>query len=143
VPKLIGAVRLAILFLFFGAFAQANLPDDRLDAQQKERYHIICQKLIAPCCWRQSVDTHSSSEAEAVKTEVAAMILAGKPDRAILDSFIAKYGERILGEPEGMTWVVLTVVPVLVLFAGGVFLGWFLLRRRAAPAAVMLDSDWE
>jgi cytochrome c-type biogenesis protein CcmH/NrfF len=135
--------RLATLFLFFAAFAQASLPDDRLNAQQKERYHSICQKLIAPCCWRQSVDTHSSSEAEAVKTEVAAMILAGKPDRAILDSFIAKYGERILGEPEGMTWVVLTVVPVLVLFAGGVFLGWFLLRRRPAPAEVMLDSHWE
>ncbi len=79
------------------------------------------------------------------------MIVAGKPDRAILDSFIKKYGERILGEPEGMTWIVLTVVPILVFIGGGTFLGLFLLRPRGTPAvplpqgtaATMPDSDWE
>jgi cytochrome c-type biogenesis protein CcmH len=143
--------RIAILFLFFAAFAQGTLPDDQLTPQQKEQYHRICQKLIAPCCWRQSVDSHSSPAADQVRTEVARMIQAGKPDRAILDFFITKYGHRILGEPEGMTWVVLTIVPLLVLAGGGTLLGAFLLRPRGTPAvplpqgtaAMMPDSDWE
>jgi cytochrome c-type biogenesis protein CcmH/NrfF len=79
------------------------------------------------------------------------MIESGKTDRQILDSFIDRYGQRILTEPEGTTSLVLTVVPVLVLMCGGIFLGWFLLRPRGTPAAplpratvaTMPDSDWE
>ena len=69
--------------------------------------------------------------AEKAREEVAAMILAGQSDRQILDSFIARYGERILAEPEGVKSVVLTTVPIVMLICGGLFLGWFLSRNRA------------
>ena len=46
------------------------------------------------------------------------MIRAGKSDRQILASFIARYGERILAEPEGIKQVVLTAVPIVALLIG-------------------------
>ena len=143
--------QLAILALIFAACAQATLPDAQLNPQEKARYHGICQKLIAPCCWTQPVDSHASPAADEARAEVVRMIQEGKSDRAILDSFVQKYGKRILGEPEGMTLVVLTVVPILVLVTGGLLLSWFLLRPRGTPvdppphaAAVTIpDSEWE
>jgi cytochrome c-type biogenesis protein CcmH/NrfF len=51
------------------------------------------------------------------------MLAEGKSDRQILDSFIARYGERILAEPEGTKWAVLTTVPIVILLSGTVFPG--------------------
>ncbi|MGD1070008.1 MAG: cytochrome c-type biogenesis protein CcmH [Bryobacteraceae bacterium] len=127
--------RLLLCFLLVVGPALAALPDAGLSDAEKVRYHRLCQNLIAPCCWSQPVDVHSSPAAEQAREEVAAMILAGRSDRQILDSFIARHGERILAEPEGIKSVVLTTVPIVMLICGGVFLVWFLLHKRARVSA--------
>jgi cytochrome c-type biogenesis protein CcmH/NrfF len=65
------------------------------------------------------------------------MILAGDSDRQILDAFIARYGERILAEPEGAKSVVLTAVPIAVLVCGACFLAWYVRRSRLAASPVL------
>jgi cytochrome c-type biogenesis protein CcmH/NrfF len=61
---------------------------------------------------------------------VAAFLRAGKSDREILDAFVAHYGERILGGPEGIRGVVLTTVPIVVFICGVVLCGWFLSLQK-------------
>jgi cytochrome c-type biogenesis protein CcmH/NrfF len=129
--------QLLLFFLIAVNCARAALPDAGLSDAQKIRYHRLCRNLIAPCCWSQPVDVHSSPAAEQAREEVAAMILGGQSDRQILDSFIARYGERILAEPEGIKSVVLTTVPIVMLICGGGFLGWLLARSRARQFAAL------
>jgi cytochrome c-type biogenesis protein CcmH len=145
-------MKLLILFLILAAgAAHATLPDANLSDAEKIRFHRLCRNLIAPCCWSQPVDVHISPAADQTRAEVAAMITGGKPDRQILDSFIQRYGERILAEPEGTRWVILTTVPIIMLITGCIFLGWFLSRHRRTPlipipmgtADVFPDLDWE
>ena len=139
------------LLLFLAYPLRAQLPDAHLGSAERVRFHGLCRRLMAPCCWTQSVEIHSSPAADQTRTEVAAMILAGQSDREILDSFIRRYGERILAEPEGVKSVVLTTVPIVVLSCCSAILIWFLSRRRhpraPAPFDVQVDlapdPEWE
>jgi cytochrome c-type biogenesis protein CcmH/NrfF len=142
--------KLFLSLLIFTGIAQAVLPDAGLSRADEARYHRLCQQLIAPCCWSQPVETHLSPAADRARVEVAAMIRAGKTDRQILDSFIARYGERILAEPEGIKSVVLTTVPIVALLSGFAALILFLSRRRRAGLAMpqryenlLPELDWD
>ena len=125
------------------------LSDDGLGKVDKQRYQRLCQRLMAPCCWSQTLEFHTSLEADQARTVLADLLRAGKSDREILDTFIGRYGERILSEPEGTKWMVLTAVPIVALLLGGVFVGLFVHRhhrRELVPAsetATELGSDWD
>ena len=142
--------KLLLSFLIIAGVAHAALPDAGFSGADEVRYHRICQGLIAPCCWSQPVETHSSPAAEKAKAEVAEMIRAGKSDRQILASFIARYGERILAEPEGIKQVVLTAAPIVALLIGCAALILFLSRHRRAGMTmpqgsenVLPEFDWD
>jgi cytochrome c-type biogenesis protein CcmH len=142
---------LVLFLLLLCAPLCASLPDADLAAADKIRFHHLCEKLVAPCCWTQSVELHSSPAADQLRLDIVGMIKQRQSDRQILDWFIKQYGERILIEPEGVKSVVLTTVPIVLLAGGLAGLGWFLLRLRkptvAAPAEAILDlvpdSEWE
>jgi cytochrome c-type biogenesis protein CcmH/NrfF len=141
---------ISILLLIAGAAYPAQ-PDAGLNAREKERYHHLCQGFIAPCCWSQPVEVHDSPAAVRARSEVVALIRAGKTDREIKDAFIQEYGERILAEPEGMKSVVLTTVPIAALCLS-LFLLWrFLSRQRKRLSLtppqyaheLFPDTDWD
>jgi len=137
-----------LLLLLIPAMLVA-LPDDGLGNVDKQRYQRLCQRLMAPCCWSQTLEFHASSEADQARTALADLLRAGKSDREILDTFIGRYGERILSEPEGTKWIVLTAVPILMLLFGSIFVSRFVLRHgRRQPVAlaeneIQLAPDWE
>jgi cytochrome c-type biogenesis protein CcmH len=76
------------------------------------------KSLLAPCCWSEPIATHRSEVALAMRVEIARFVAEGKSDREILDYYKARYGERVLVEPEGAKWWWMHVVPVLMLAAG-------------------------
>jgi len=76
-------------------------------------------ELLAPCCYREPLDRHMSQAAETMKAEIHAMVIAGKSEREIIGVYKARYGMRILGEPEGLAWWIGTCTPLLVLALGG------------------------
>lgn len=127
--------RLLAFLLILAGLLGAALPDAGLEPDGKARYHRLCQSLMAPCCWSQTVELHSSAEAEQCKAEVAKLIRDGKTDREILDSFVQRYSLRILAEPEGAKFIVLTAVPILVMLTGGAFLIWYTSRTRKHPTS--------
>ena len=131
------------LFIFAGLLGAA-LPDADLEPSEKARYHRLCQNLMAPCCWSQTLELHSSAAAEHCRVEVASLIRSGKTDREILHLFIRRYGARILAEPEGARFIVLTAVPIIVLLSGGAVLVWYVDRsgRHATPSQELGVADY-
>jgi len=91
--------------------------------------------LMAPCCWTQRVSLHSSEASSQIKTEITEMVTAGKSDREILDYYIAKYGKRILVEPEGAASYWLHIMPFAVLFFGGVWAALMIRKWRIRSQA--------
>ena len=79
-------------------------------------------ELLAPCCYRETLDHHMSQEAYNMRAEIHQMLLSGDTERQIIDIYKARYGMRILAEPEGAYWWIATFTPPVVLASGVVAL---------------------
>jgi cytochrome c-type biogenesis protein CcmH len=88
------------------------------------------ERLYAPCCWRETLRVHDSDVAARLRAEIEARAAAGEPTRAIEDSIVLRYGERIRALPKGSDprWLVGLVAAISA--AAG--LAWIarLVRRR-------------
>jgi cytochrome c-type biogenesis protein CcmH/NrfF len=63
-----------------------------------------------------------SQEAYNMRAEIHQMLLSGDTERQIIDIYKARYGMRILAEPEGAYWWIATFTPPVVLASGVVAL---------------------
>lgn len=77
-----------------------------------------------------------------VRGEIDELIRAGKDERAIVASFRAKYGEKILSAPttEGFNLLAWTM-PFIALLAGAVIIVLFVVRRRSGAPAEPIHDD--
>jgi cytochrome c-type biogenesis protein CcmH/NrfF len=71
-------------------------------------------KLMAPCCYSQTIRVHMSAEAEQMREEVTDMVLAGRSEQDIIKYYKAKYGETILVVPDGKVGQIAYGVPIIV-----------------------------
>lgn len=101
-------------------------------AQAPDRARALQEKLIAPCCWSESVAAHRSEVAAEMRAEIARMVQEGRSDREILDFYKAKYGTRILMEPEGQLRVWAYTIPAAAAVLGLGLVVW-LIRRMVRP----------
>jgi cytochrome c-type biogenesis protein CcmH len=101
------------------------------------RARRIQERLMAPCCWSESVALHRSEAALEMKRQIEQLIAQGKTDTEIVAVFTARYGQRILVEPEGGTGAMLTAIPVGAVALGVVITALIIrrLRRPVTPAA--------
>jgi cytochrome c-type biogenesis protein CcmH len=96
----------------------------------------IESRFLAPCCWSENLALHNSPTAEAMRAEIVKFVSEGRSESQIVEYYVAKYGKRILREPEGTPWIVLMLVPVLALVGGTIFLVRFLRRDKSAARTV-------
>lgn len=95
----------------------------------------IQERFLAPCCWRESLAVHQSPDAEAMRAELGQMVKAGKSEDEIVAFYVARYGQRILREPQGKPAVWLTTVPVVVAVAGLLLLVLYLVHAYRSGAS--------
>ncbi len=100
--------------------------------QSKDRIRALQEKLIAPCCWSESVAAHRSEVAAEMRAEIARMVQEGRSDREILDFYKARHGTRILMEPEGQLRLWAYTIPAAATVAGLLLVIW-LIRRMVRP----------
>lgn len=89
-------------------------------------------RLVAPCCWNQTLDIHDSELARDLRLEVRVRLAAGEAAGAIEDDFAARFGDRVRAVPRGKdprTMVPIAVGIGLLLSAAGIVM---LLRRWLA-----------
>ena len=59
------------------------------------------KRLLAPCCYLQSIAEHGSGIAVQMRNEVAEMVADGQSEKEIVDHYRSIYGDRILVVPDG------------------------------------------
>jgi cytochrome c-type biogenesis protein CcmH len=85
-------------------------------------------RLLAPCCWIQTLDVHGSELANSLRSEIRRRLRAGESADAIEASMVARYGKRILAVPRDNPLRQLAIALSLAMGAGGI--GAVLLMRR-------------
>lgn len=58
-------------------------------------------RLLAPCCYQQTLDIHESELASALRVEVDGRVARGESAAAIEEDMVARYGERVRAVPKG------------------------------------------
>jgi len=120
--------RLVLLLSLPASHALCELTPDQVN----ERARRVEDQLLSPCCYSEALTVHRSDLAAQLRTEIRHMVEAGRSDREILDIYIARYGLRVLREPEGARRTWLNGVAI-----GGVLLGLLIavvaLRRLRRP----------
>ncbi len=57
-------------------------------------------RLVAPCCWTQTLDVHGGAAPDGFRAEIHARLLAGETPKSIEDDFVSRYGKAVLAEPK-------------------------------------------
>jgi cytochrome c-type biogenesis protein CcmH len=108
---------------------------------QKNQIHRIEGKLMAPCCYSQTIDVHDSEVARQMRGEVTTMVMAGKSEQEVLDYYKTEYGESILAVPDGAAGTLVFSVPAYAtVFAVLALLYGMVITVRRRPRAILVRS---
>jgi len=93
--------------------AQSALPP--LTHAQEALIRKIEGRLMAPCCYTQTIRDHDSQVAEEMREEVTDLVVSGKSEKEIITYYRTKYGETILAVPDGFSGALLVILPISAL----------------------------
>lgn len=89
----------ALALLVTTAPATLSVAQPAEDAPRSSGARALMARLLAPCCWRQTVDLHDSDVAAEMRREIQARLNGGEPAAAIEADFVRRYGPRVLALP--------------------------------------------
>jgi cytochrome c-type biogenesis protein CcmH len=97
-------------------------------------------RLLAPCCWTQTLDVHESESASSLRLEIRRRLHAGESSTDIESDFVARFGERIRAVPKGSSLTGMGVWLSIVVAISGLGVGYVAVRwarrgRRDQSAA--------
>jgi cytochrome c-type biogenesis protein CcmH len=72
------------------------------------------KRLLAPCCYTQSIAQHGSDIAVQMRNEVEGMVADGKSEEEIVGHYRNIYGDRIVIVPDGLRGRILFGLPVVI-----------------------------
>jgi cytochrome c-type biogenesis protein CcmH len=89
-----------------------------LSNTQKSEIRKVEERLLAPCCYTQSIAVHGSEIAGQMRAEVTEMVVQGRTENEIVDYYRSLYGDRVLVVPDGVTGDILFSIPVIIAVFG-------------------------
>jgi cytochrome c-type biogenesis protein CcmH len=105
--------------------AQAPGPDTSSFVQGEKTLEA---RLLAPCCWTQTLDTHESEVAHSLRAEIRKRLAAGDNPDAIENDIVARYGERIRAVPKGGSLTGMGVWLSIAVAISGLGVGYLVVR---------------
>ena len=89
-----------------------------LSDTQKSEIRQVEERLLAPCCYTQSIAVHGSEIAGQMRVQVTEMVVHGRTENEIVNYYRNLYGDRVLVVPDGATGEILFSIPVIVVVFG-------------------------
>jgi cytochrome c-type biogenesis protein CcmH len=89
---------------------------------------VLEGKILAPCCWNQTIDIHGSEPSMALRREIRKRLRAGESEEAITASLVERYGAKILAVPPGSP--LKSVAAVMAIGMGGAGILAFAMLKR-------------
>lgn len=107
---------------------------ETLDPKREEVVRRLASELRCPVCQGVSVQDSPTELAQQMKAVVRRQLAEGKTEDEVRAYFVARYGEWILLEPKASGFnLVLYLLPLAGVLAGGVVIAFFVRRMTSRP----------
>ena len=103
-----------------------------------EGAHTLESRILAPCCWNQTLDIHGSEVSTDLKKEIRRRLRAGESADVIEASIVQRYGEKIRAVPQGSPLGKTASILAILMGAAGVGAAFMLVRWRRRSATLAL-----
>jgi cytochrome c-type biogenesis protein CcmH len=101
----------------------------------------VAEGMYCPICENEPLDDCRNVTCLQWKAEIRRMLGEGMSEDAIVDDFIARYGDQVVGVPPSPFLRALSLgLPVLI-FIGALLVGWMTFSRWRGPAKTEEPSD--
>ncbi len=123
---------LALALVGLGACHRRTLDDEA---------KALDQRLMSPCCWKQTIADHDSPTAHELRAEIRRRLQTGEDPDAIEAAFIERYGPRIRalgeggGDPRGSIGLATAIATLAGLGLVAVITARLVRRGRAASTS--------
>ncbi|TGQ46795.1 cytochrome c-type biogenesis protein [Mesorhizobium sp. M00.F.Ca.ET.216.01.1.1] len=132
-----------LLTLVFAGAAFAVRPDEVLvDPALEARARALSEGLRCMVCQNQSIDESDADLARDLRIVVRQRLVAGDTDQQVMDYIVSRYGEFVLLKPRfSLRNALLWGTPVLLLFAGGIFIVLNARSRRSTASDALTAEE--
>lgn len=138
--------RLALVLMVLASPLWALDPSEMLDDPELEaRARALDHDLRCVVCQSESVASSNANWAQDARRTVRELVAGGASDEAVMDFFVARYGEFVLMSPRasGSTWLLWAAGPAMLLLAMGLGYGYLRGRSRSTAPQEAALSDAE
>jgi cytochrome c-type biogenesis protein CcmH len=101
----------------------------------------VAERMYCPVCENIPLDDCETIACVEWKAEIRAQLEAGRSDQEVIDSFVARFGDNVVGLPQDPVLRALTVIMPLLATALAIGLGVFTFRRFGAQQKLSLLSE--
>jgi len=120
----------ALWVLLLGVFASV-LPAQTQPDISKD-YNDACDRLVCQCGCNEQLSVcamQNCGSAVPMRTEIRERLLKGETVDAIVDSFVARYGKKVLSAPTMKGFdIAAWIMPILILCLGILVVGWIVVH---------------
>lgn len=115
-----------------------------LNAQERvvsdDEVNKVAEKLYCPVCENIPLDSCGTAACQDWRNEIRLQLEAGATESEIINDFVQRFGERVVGTPRDPSLRFLSVAPPLILSILGIFVAVFILvhlrNRHLVPNTV-------
>ena len=133
-------ILVAVLAVPVMAQVDTTAPD--LSAISDDEVNSVAKQLYCPVCENIPLDVCETAACQDWRYEIRLQLADGLSEQAIIDDFVDRFGERVVGTPQDPTLRNLSLITpwvIALLVAAGGLLAIFSWRRR--PDVVVEDDD--
>jgi cytochrome c-type biogenesis protein CcmH len=136
--RLVPTILMIACFLLTAFPARAQEPVTTPETTQQvtaDDVNVIAHKMYCPVCENIPLDVCPTDACAQWRAEIKSELEAGQTEQQIIDAFVARYGDRVVGTPQDPTLRALSLVTpwligiIVVAVAGVLLVRWW--RRRA------------
>ena len=101
----------------------------------------VAERMYCPVCENIPLDDCETIACIEWKAEIRAQLAAGRSDQAVIDSFVARFGDNVVGVPQDPVLRALTLIVPLLAAALALGAGLFTFRRFGAQPKLRPEGE--
>lgn len=121
----------ALLMCILATAAAAQTNTDNSLVVTEDKVNTLASKMYCPVCENIPLDDCGTAACNDWRSEIRVMMENGDSDAQIIDNFVTRYGDRVVGIPQNSTLRALSLwTPALLIVLGIIALGVFAVQRE-------------